>query len=36
VKNVNAEIANMVRVLKVTGFDHCFIDDTDYQPDNPS
>jgi hypothetical protein len=35
------EIANIVRVLKVTGFDHYFIDDGDlpdydYRPESPS
>jgi hypothetical protein len=35
------EIANIVRVLKITGLDRYFIDDTDstdydYRPENPS
>lgn len=36
-----SEIANLVRVLKVTGFDHYFIDDQElpdygYHPEDPS
>jgi hypothetical protein len=36
-----SEIANIVRVLKITGFDHYFIDDSDlpdydYRPAEPS
>jgi hypothetical protein len=36
-----SEVAHLVRVLHVHGFDHCFIDDSNlpdygYRPDKPS